>query len=59
MKSIIEKILDKDDNDILEISGQNNEVIHLEQVALLEMDGFQYTILHPLDPEVGEDDVLF
>lgn len=58
MKNIIDKILDKHDDDILEIEGKNHEVFRFEQLALLEIDGIQYTILHPLASDVGEDDVL-
>lgn len=58
MKSIIEKILDEQDQDILEIPGKNKERFYFEQVALLEIDGTHYTILHPLASDVGEDDVF-
>lgn len=58
MKSVIEKILDEKNNDILKIQGNNGEVFNFEQVALISLDEELFVILHPIAKDVLPDDVL-
>lgn len=58
MKSVIKKILDEKNNDILKIQGNNGEVFNFEQVALISLDEELFAILHPIAKDVLPDDVL-
>lgn len=58
MKNPIEKILDENNNETIEITGTNGEKFYFEQVALIPIEDTFYTILHPLEKDVLPDDVL-
>lgn len=58
MKSVIEQILDENNNNNIKIKGNNGEIFTFEQIALINLEDDTYTILHPIADDVSEDDVL-
>ncbi len=58
MKNVIEQILDEKYTGNIRIKGNNGEIFTFEQLALIYLEDFSYTILHPIAKDVEPDDVL-
>ncbi len=58
MKNVIEQILDEKYTGNIRIKGNNGEIFTFEQLALIHLEDFSYTILHPIAKDVEPDDVL-
>ena len=55
-ESIVEKLFDDDNNDIIELSQEGGKVFKFEQIALVIYNEEYYAILRPLD--MKEDEVV-
>lgn len=59
-KSVIDKLFDEDNNDVVVLRNENGEDIRFEQIATIPMKNTTYFILLPLDKidGVGENEGL-
>ena len=56
-KSLFETLYDEKNSDVISLTGENGEVLHFEQIAIIPCFGRSYCILRPLDmPGVGENE---
>lgn len=52
----IDILLDEDNSENIILYGEDGEAIECEQIAIIELDGVTYALLHPLDAEGLADD---
>ncbi|MCQ2382672.1 MAG: hypothetical protein MJ060_02425 [Clostridia bacterium] len=55
-ESIVEKLFDEDNDDIIELEQGDGKIVKFEQVAVVVYESQYYAILHPLD--LKEDEVV-
>ena len=55
-ESIVEKLFDENNNDIIELEQSDGKIVKFEQVAVVAYNSQYYAILHPL--ELKEDEVV-
>ncbi len=55
-ESILEKLFDEDNHDIIELTPENGKNFKFEQIAVVVYESQYYAILRPL--ELGEDEVV-
>ncbi|MBO7125814.1 MAG: DUF1292 domain-containing protein [Bacteroidales bacterium] len=55
-ESIVEKLFDENNDDIIELQQGSGKVVKFEQVAVVIYNSQYYAILHPL--ELKEDEVV-
>ena len=55
-ESIVEKLFDEDNDDIIELEQGDGKIVKFEQVAVVSYNSQYYAILHPLD--IKEDEVV-
>ena len=55
-ESIVEKLFDENNNDIIELEQSDGKIVKFEQVAVVTYNSQYYAILHPL--ELKEDEVV-
>ena len=55
-ESIVEKLFDEDNDDIIELDQGDGKTIKFEQVAVVAYNSQYYAIMHPL--ELKEDEVV-
>ncbi|MCM1404199.1 MAG: DUF1292 domain-containing protein [Prevotella sp.] len=58
-ESIVEKLFDEDNDDIIELSNANGKTVKFEQVAVVAYNSEYYAILHPLELKKAEEVVIF
>ena len=54
----LSKILDEKNKEIIKISDIDGNVVKFEQIALINYEDELYTILHPIENDVDEDEVM-
>lgn len=57
-KMDLSKILDEKNKEIIKISDIDGNVVKFEQIALINYEDELYTILHPIENDVDEDEVM-
>ena len=55
-ESILEKLFDENNNDVIELAQADGKVVKFEQIAVIAYNSQYYAILHPL--ELKEDEVV-
>ena len=55
-ESIVEKLFDENNDDIIELHQGDNQIVKFEQIAVVIYDSVYYAILRPLD--LKEDEVV-
>ncbi len=55
-ESILEKLFDEKNDDVIELTQSDGKVVKFEQVAVVVYDSQYYAILHPI--ELKEDEVV-
>lgn len=55
-ESLMEKLLDENNDEIIELQPDGGETVKFEQIAVVICDGEPYAIMHPL--ELKEDQVV-
>lgn len=53
-ESIVEKLFDEDNDDIIELKQEDGNVLKFEQIAVVIYEGKYYAILHPLELKADE-----
>ena len=57
-ESIVEKLFDENNDDILELQVIDGKPVKFEQIAVIAYEGLYYAILHPIDLK-DEEVVIF
>ena len=57
-ESIVEKLFDENNDDIIELEEENGQKIKFEQIAVVAYESEYYAILHPLELK-DEEVVIF
>ena len=52
----IDILMDENNSENIILYGEDGEAIECEQIAVIELDGITYALLHPLDAEGLADD---
>ncbi len=55
-ESIVEKLFDEDNDDVIELEQDDGKVVKFEQIAVVTYNAQYYAILHPI--ELKEDEVV-
>lgn len=55
-ESIVEKLFDENNDDIIELEQEGGNIVKFEQIALVIYESKYYAILHPL--ELKKDEVV-
>ena len=55
-ESIVEKLFDENNNDVIELEQDGGKVVKFEQIAVVAYESQYYAILHPT--ELKEDEVV-
>ena len=55
-ESIVEKLFDENNDDIIELQQSDGKVVKFEQIAVVAYESQYYAILHPI--ELKEDEVV-
>ncbi|MBS7401054.1 MAG: DUF1292 domain-containing protein [Eubacteriales bacterium] len=55
-ESIVEKLFDEDNNDVIELDQGDGKIVKFEQIAVVAYNSQYYAILHPI--ELKEDEVV-
>ena len=55
-ESIVEKLFDENNDDVIELTQGDGNVVRFEQIAVVAYDSQYYAILHPL--ELKEEEVV-
>lgn len=55
-ESIVEKLFDENNNDIIELQQEDGKVLKFEQVAVVAYNSEYYAIMHPV--ELKKDEVV-
>lgn len=58
-ESVVEKLFDEDNDDIIELEDFSGELVKFEQVAVVLYNSEYYAILHPLELKKAEEVVIF
>ena len=53
-ESIVEKLFDEDNDDIIELKQEDGNVLKFEQIAVVIYEGKYYAILHPMELKTDE-----
>ena len=53
-ESIVEKLFDEDNDDIIELQDGDGRIVKFEQVAVVAYNSEYYAILHPVDLKMDE-----
>ena len=55
-ESIVEKLFDENNDDVIELAQADGKIVKFEQIAVVIYDSQYYAILHPL--ELKDDEVV-
>ncbi len=55
-ESVVEKLFDENNDDIIELQQSDGKVVKFEQIAVVAYESQYYAILHPI--ELKEDEVV-
>ncbi len=55
-ESIVEKLFDEDNNDVIELDQGDGKIVKFDQIAVVAYNSQYYAILHPI--ELKEDEVV-
>ena len=55
-ESIVEKLFDENNNDLIELEQDGGKIVKFEQIAVVAYESQYYAILHPT--ELKEDEVV-
>ncbi len=53
-ESIVEKLFDENNDDLIELEQEGGKLVKFEQVALITYDSQYYAILHPIELKADE-----
>lgn len=57
-ETLMEKLLDEDNDDVIELQPEGGEIIRFEQVGVVVYEGDPYAIMHPLQDGLTDDQVV-
>lgn len=58
-ESIVEKLFDENNDDIIELQQEDGKVLKFEQVAVVAYNSDYYAIMHPVELKKDDEVVVF